>query len=528
MEALCLVTKKNNRKFGQLYQIILIAIAVLLSNTTSASEADSLLQKRLTISIKPATLFKVLNQIGEKAGCYFIYDSRDVDSKKRVKKHNFINSSLYQILTEVINDSLVKFKAIDRHILLYRDRANRNGALNDDKERFIKLKGRIVDKESGTPIQYATIGIPSLALGTITNQDGVFNLSIPNLYIDSTLIISHIGYEPYRIRGRLIQNETPDILLKPTYISIQEIIIRNIDARGLVAKAVKQRLKKYLPNEVYITSFYREGVLKNGNVVSYSEAVSKIYKSPYRFDSRYDQVKLLRYRKIEQKSRQDTLEVKLKAGVRSSLDLDIMKNLPDFLNPDFMEYYEYSRNDIVVFNNRTAYVIGFKQKDYVKDPLFTGVIYIDTEDFVILGADFEINPKLVKKTTNQIVVKRGRKVRVKPQRIRYHVLYEEHDNYWFAKHIRGDIEMKVSLRFLPFSNSYNVFFELVGIDIENENVKRFKRKETLKSNVVLSDISYEYDPDFWDGLNFIEPETDIIKSMRKFEPKIEKITSEIN
>ena len=71
-----------------------------------------------------------------------------------------------------------------------------------------------------------------------------------------------------------------------------------------------------------------------------------------------------------------------------------MKNLPDFLLLESgEELYTYTSGDIVSVDDRTANVVYFEQKRGVKEPLFCGELYIDSENSALLRARFEIHPR---------------------------------------------------------------------------------------------------------------------------------------
>lgn len=519
----------KNRKvelFWHVFHLVVLLMLIFYAVKANAYEPDSLLRQNITISIRTTTLFKALNQIGDKAGCFFIYDSRDVESNRRVKSIEWKGKPLNDLLKQVIGDTLIKYRVIGKHILLYRPKLSDTLKVqsHDQNIKYIQLSGRILDKETAQPLAFATVGIPSLALGTISNLDGVFTLRVPKQNTDSSITISHIGYTQRKVPAWLLTAKTFEIFLEPSFIPVQEIFIRNIDARNTVREAVNKRSQNYFQQDIYITAFYREGVLRNKRILSYSEAFTKIFKSSYSFDSRFDQVKLIRFRKMEQANRRDTLDVKLQAGVKATLDIDIMKNLPDFLDPEFTQYYDYARTDIVVYDNKSAYVIEFKQKPEVTEPLFAGLLYIDTETLTLLAAEFEINPDMVQKTASQLVVKKGRGIRIQPLKIKYLVKYQPQDGKWYVNHIRGEITLRVQTRFWPFANNFDLFFEYVALQVDTNEVKRFTKREVMKTNEIFSNSKAEYDPSFWGDLNYIEPETNILKALNRIVPKIELVT----
>ena len=71
----------------------------------------------------------------------------------------------------------------------------------------IRISGRILDVETKEPLAFAQIRALNSQLGTISNEDGYYTLSLRNTRND-TFSVSHIGYEYFRIPISSIS--TPD------------------------------------------------------------------------------------------------------------------------------------------------------------------------------------------------------------------------------------------------------------------------------------------------------------------------------
>lgn len=486
---------------------------------------ENILERNISVSIGGVTVYQALNQIGEVAGCYFIYDSKDVRSDRKVQPAEFKNEKLDNILKQLLVDTNLEFKVIEKHVLIYKEYSTsikEATRLNDTLENVV-IRGRVFDKETKTPVPFVTASIDKLGLGTISNYDGVFSVRIPRQYLGMNIVVSHLGYQNLSVPIELLEGKIYDLYIQPKLIPIQEVFIRNIDAKGIVKAAIGGKTKNYQDKDIYLTSFYREGVRRNSKYLSYSEAVFKVFKSSYEKGVEYDQVRLLKSRKLELTDRRDTLVVKLKAGIKAALDLDIVKSIPDFLDPEFMDNYVYTKTDIVAQDSLTAYSISFEQKPGISQPLFSGVLYVDVKNLVLLGAEFEVNPKYVESSANLFVSKKDRRIKVKPEAIKYLVKYHRHDNRYYIHHIRGDLAFKVKERHHLFSNTFSLFFEYVGVQVDSFGVQRFTRRDILRPSIVFSEVNYLYDAEFWGELNTISPEEDISKALSKINPKIESI-----
>lgn len=89
-----------------------------------------------------------------------------------------------------------------------------------------KVSGIIVDKELKSKIAYVNIGIENKGVGTVSDENGVFELNIPENFENSILTFSHLGYEKYTINISEIQ-EGSTITLVPKVNELEEVIIKS-------------------------------------------------------------------------------------------------------------------------------------------------------------------------------------------------------------------------------------------------------------------------------------------------------------
>ena len=178
-------------------------------------------------------------------------------------------------------------------------------------------------------------------------------------------------------------------LLDKETISLQEVIIRYTDPEMILREALNRISKNYLDDHSTMTAFYRESVKRDDHCMIYSEAVLDVAKGPYSNYSQNDRVKIRKARKITDVTSEDTVLVKLRSGIYTSLSLDVIKNRPDFLADDLLDWYDLEFTDLMTFGDRLVYVISFQQKSNISDLLFRGQLYLDQENLAFLAADFE-------------------------------------------------------------------------------------------------------------------------------------------
>jgi len=386
------------------------------------------------------------------------------------------------------------------------------------------LTGIIIDEETAEPLPFATIGLKNKGKGTVTNFNGEFGLNISEEYYSDTLSVSYLGYFGREIPVKQVLGNNLTISMMKEFISIPEIIIRNQIPQDIVARAYRAIPDNYGNTPASMTGFYREGVLKKSELQTYSEAILQIYKSAYSGTLMGDQIKIYKSRKIENINRSDTLAIRLKAGLSTCLDLDGAKNTFDFITPGSISEYTFRMTDIVTYDDETAYAIEFQQREGLDLPLFKGTIYINTSDFGILSAEFEINPELIYKMKDSFVSNSSRGFNTWPVSVKYSVGYRKLGSRYFLNHVRGDLIFTSKQRRKLFTSQFNVFFELAITETDLINVNRFDREELAPIHSIFSKTINSYDPFFWGVQDFLRPEDNLLQSLKNMNVRLQEFS----
>ncbi len=96
--------------------------------------------------------------------------------------------------------------------------------------------GRIINTNSGVPIEYVNIGIKDKNIGTVSNADGKYVLWVDEKFIHDTIIVSCIGYLPLKIVCADFKKLTDhDLSLQERATDLNEVIVH---ARNLKPKTL--------------------------------------------------------------------------------------------------------------------------------------------------------------------------------------------------------------------------------------------------------------------------------------------------
>ncbi|MEP0132704.1 MAG: carboxypeptidase-like regulatory domain-containing protein [Eudoraea sp.] len=389
---------------------------------------------------------------------------------------------------------------------------------------YKQLKGEVVDGQNNKPLVFATLTLEGSNISTITNTEGKFLLKIPKSIKQGNIIVAFLGYKTTVIPLDQLKENNNKIALAVSITKLDEVdVVIPKSARNLVKETLRKKGENYFGDPTLMTAFYRETIKKRKRNVSLSEAVVNIYKSPYSSGQK-DAVQLYKARKSTDYSKLDTLALKLQGGPFNALYVDIMKYPEYIFNEVTMEDYDFSFERTTRINDKLIYVIKFKQRPGIIDPLYMGNLYIDAENKILTSAIYSLNITDKEKASRMFVRKKPRNARVYPMEIAYRVDYREKNGKWYYGYSNVLLEFKINWDKKLFNSVYSMSAEMAVTDWEkNIDGQVPKVKDRLKSSIILSEAAVGFtDPDFWGEYNIIEPEKSIESAIKKIQRQLKK------
>jgi hypothetical protein len=264
-----------------------------------------------------------------------------------------------------------------------------------------------------------------------------------------------------------------------------------------------------------MTAYFREYVQKDDNFVTFSEAVIGIDKGPYTNFLKLDNVQVIRGRKMENISPEDSVLLKIQSGVNSSLQLDLIKNLPDFLSSEFEDEYQYEFRNMVSYKNQYVYHLGFKPGENFNTSQYRGDLYMNKKDFSLLSAEFEVDPRDLRKNPERFLIRKSRSIRIKPLKASYKVEYRPTAGEYHLSVVKAEVKFRIRKKGEWIGSQYNIVLELAVTEVDPGARTRIPRKQRLRPNSVLSEEEFTYDPEFWGNYDIIEPEASLQSALKK-------------
>ena len=135
------------------------------------------------------------------------------------------------------------------------------------------ISGVIKDFSTKEPIEKVSIAIEGTNLGTITNEEGKFRISVPKE--NSKLIFSHISYDAiqYQVTGN---SNTVELFLHPKEFILEDVVINHKPGKTLLLDAVNTSKEK-LEKSLLLNTYYREFIKVDGKYTSFSDGILDYY-----------------------------------------------------------------------------------------------------------------------------------------------------------------------------------------------------------------------------------------------------------
>jgi len=400
-----------------------------------------------------------------------------------------------------------------------------NSASPIDTIGFESYKGLVVDHKSGSPLAFASVLLKGTNISTVTNAEGYFLLKVPKKELNRDLIISFLGYKNKIQPIKTLHSESNRFEMDALPMLLPEISVLFSDADDLMRAVIQKKGDNYLSIPAIMTAFYRETIKKRKSYVSLLEAVVDVYKYPYT-SFRQDLASLYKVRKNTDYQKLDTMVFKLMGGPYNTLYADIMRYSDDFFT-DNMSNYDFSFDKSTRIDDRTIYVVNFKQNPTYLTPLFHGKLYIDAQSLALIKAEFGLNLENRDAAAQIFIKKKPLNAKAYPTRSKCTVDYLQRDGKWYMSYCRVELDIYIDWKRKLFNTLYESTMEMAVTDwvTTSSGVDDIwvKPKDKLKINTIVADKTSGFvDPAFWGESNVIEPEKSIETAIRKINKQLRK------
>lgn len=496
---------------------LLIVFLLLMKVSFAQGEDNPVLDQRVDIEVKNESIASVLEKISSLTQVYFSYDPTLIEADKRIDA-SLTSKSIREIL-DVILPSRFSYRVLDNQVIITLPEDEMDEYTEEtltDVGAMILFQGRVMAFDEKDPLPYASISVLRENIGTISNTDGDFELKLPGSMINDTVIVSCMGYRQFRVPVREITGEPVTVYLPPASIQLQEVIVIYISPEEILRRMEEKISINYAEKPQIMTSFYREVLKQDRNYIDVAEAVMDIRKASYNNLSAEDKVKFIKGRKSMNVKPFQFVDFKIQGGPYYITKLDVIKTLDSFLDPQYIQYYKYTLEEIIEQDNRPTYVISFKPRGKEENIHYQGRLYVDMSSFALVKAEFEMNRAGLKYAQQSLIQKKPKGFYVRPVEVQYRVSYRRSETKWHLSNAQASIEFRVRSKKDKINSLFHSISELLVTDFKPDDGTRFKRNELFGSKDIFTEMIRNDDDQFWGDYNIIKPSQDLRKALEKY------------
>jgi hypothetical protein len=119
----------------------------------------------------------------------------------------------------------------------------------------IKIGGVIYDRETNIPLADCHIYIEGTNIGTISNENGEFSISVPLKHYYKTIKISHVGFITLEKKLALIQHRGMSIPMDYDVVVLEEVVVTP-QGKDVLDQVMDEVIVWYDSREEMLADFY--------------------------------------------------------------------------------------------------------------------------------------------------------------------------------------------------------------------------------------------------------------------------------
>ncbi|WP_025615313.1 prolyl oligopeptidase family serine peptidase [Cellulophaga baltica] len=412
------------------------------------------------------------------------------------------------------------------------------------------VSGTVVEAASNAPLSYAYITIGEVGLGTVTDGDGNFEITIPNKYDAYPIKITYLGFEDLQFTVADFRTRSGQIIqMTSEAVALNEIVLKPEkmpSAKALLKKVIKKIPTNYTDTPANITGYYRETMKENGVYIKYSDAVCTYYETPYmnanykwkdyqnpfdllgngmlNFDTnslhrihfhhktlKEEQVHIVKARASSSLSKKE-FHANIEGGPLGLLARNRVKYQESFLGKKASRDFNFTVSEELDETGTYVYVLDFHTKttkaqlDAIETAsnrrqwrtannrkLLKGRIYIDREDLAILRYECAV-PNDLKQyfcgyDYNQ----------VKHFDYKLDVRFKKREGKYLIAAMRHEDEFIYKDSISQATTYYSAISEFKTTGTNTKDIKKFSEEENFANTMSnqLYELPLDYDADFW-------------------------------
>ncbi|OQP38870.1 hypothetical protein A4H97_19370 [Niastella yeongjuensis] len=198
---------------------------ILIFCLQAAAKGYSQTDPRITFTVKDAKISEALLTIERKSSFRIIYSEFDLPATSHITL-SVKNELLSEVLKKMLSVYKLKFRILEnKAVIISQEQANNRvdqiSQVTEQLPAVITVNGKVTDSK-GQPLANVSVKVKDSQLGTLTDDQGNFNLRFPD-ELPHALIISSVGFASQEIKVK--DGQTLSIVLETAAGDLNEVVI---------------------------------------------------------------------------------------------------------------------------------------------------------------------------------------------------------------------------------------------------------------------------------------------------------------
>ena len=358
------------------------------------------------------------------------------------------------------------------------------------------IKGNLLDFKLKTPIVYANIKLLKANIRTMSNSEGLFAFNYPLSSEMDTLLISCIGYNSIKIPLQLSSlQDFKDLILIPNAIVLNEVVIRNLNAKSILKDAVTISANRY-PSPSIFKGYYRESVKRDSFLTKYADGLVEYYVERKKDNELKTDLKVLQSRSKElpiQEEEEKINEFNSLISINKIIKFISLTEISP-LDSNRFEFYNYVISEFSEAG-KEIYRIDFEPQGNTDKVVLGGKIFIDKKTKLILAIDCKVAAGSEKNLKSFNLF--GTKISAVSTGL--YVRFETNDTSYGIKYIKESHGILFSGKKLNQRNEFTS--ELLITDLQTNNCSPFTNGTYNKRSLYSRGNQYTFN--YWENPKLI-------------------------
>ena len=198
-------------------------------------KAQQILNREVSLKLSNVSLKMVLQEIEKQTNVHFVYSNNAVQTNKNVSLQT-VNEPLTTVLPRLLLPNQLRYEVIEEQIVLKKIK-EQSAITPENKSEIIaedKVSGKVT-AEKGEAISGVSVLVKGTSRGTVTNNEGEFNIVAKE---GDILILSFVGFEKQEVKI-ISANQAITIVMKEDISQLGEVVV--VGSRSTVARTNVER-----------------------------------------------------------------------------------------------------------------------------------------------------------------------------------------------------------------------------------------------------------------------------------------------